>query len=102
MKRIFSVCIFLLMLGIAAAQQSTNNSSVVTNDTNSPDKEIMAKALRGSATAQCALGEFYYFKSDSTVGEALKWFRKAANQGNAQAEYYLGRCYENGYGVLFV
>ena len=32
-------------------------------------------------------------------GKALKWFRKAAEQGNANAMRYLGRMYENGQGV---
>ena len=31
--------------------------------------------------------------------EAIDWFRKAANQGNLDAQYNLGRCYKNGDGV---
>ena len=31
--------------------------------------------------------------------EAAKWFRKAADQGYAGAQYNLGHCYANGYGV---
>lgn len=31
--------------------------------------------------------------------EATKWFRKAADQGDAMAQTYLGRNYENGRGV---
>ena len=31
--------------------------------------------------------------------EAVKWFRKAAEQGNSQAQYHLGWCYEYGFGV---
>ncbi len=31
--------------------------------------------------------------------EAVKWFRKAADQGNADAQYHLGLCYYYGYGV---
>jgi TPR repeat protein len=31
--------------------------------------------------------------------EAVKWFRKAAEQGNATGQYNLGIMYENGYGV---
>jgi TPR repeat protein len=30
---------------------------------------------------------------------AAYWFKKAANQGNADAQYNLGVCYENGHGV---
>lgn len=35
----------------------------------------------------------------SNYGEAVKWFHKAAEQGDATAQYYLGYCHENGYGV---
>ena len=31
--------------------------------------------------------------------EALKWYRLAANQGNAIAQFDLGFMYENGHGV---
>jgi hypothetical protein len=31
--------------------------------------------------------------------EAVKWYRKSAEQGNADAQYNLGVCYEYGYGV---
>jgi TPR repeat protein len=31
--------------------------------------------------------------------EAVKWFRKAAEQGNAGAQNNLGSCYQNGHGV---
>jgi S1-C subfamily serine protease len=32
--------------------------------------------------------------------EAVKWFRKSAEQGNASAQYNLGICYYNGQGVV--
>jgi len=31
--------------------------------------------------------------------KALYWFRKAAEQGYAKAQYNLGLCYKNGWGV---
>ncbi len=31
--------------------------------------------------------------------EAFKWYRKAAEQGNDEAQSNLGLCYENGQGV---
>ena len=31
--------------------------------------------------------------------EAVRWYRKAADQGNAKAQYYLGVCYDYGDGV---
>ena len=38
-----------------------------------------------------------YNKKD--YSEAVKWYRKAAEQGNAWAEFRLGWCYKKGYGV---
>jgi TPR repeat protein len=32
-------------------------------------------------------------------GEAVKWWRKAADQGNADAQRAMGRCYAKGFGV---
>ena len=31
--------------------------------------------------------------------EATRWFRKAAEQGDSEALFYLGSCYEHGVGV---
>ena len=31
--------------------------------------------------------------------EAVKWYRKAAEQGNTEAQHVLGECYLNGFGV---
>ena len=33
------------------------------------------------------------------MSEAVKWYRKAADQGHAKAQYNLGWCYANGEGV---
>ena len=42
-------------------------------------------------------GEAAYNKKD--YSEAVKWYRKSAEQGNASAQYSLGWMYRNGYGV---
>ena len=36
---------------------------------------------------------------EEILSEAVDWFRKAAEQGLAEAQFYLGKCYENGEGV---
>lgn len=41
-----------------------------------------------------------YHQSIGNKQEAFKWFRFAAEQGHARAQYQLGECYETGYGVL--
>lgn len=54
--------------------------------------ETRIKAERGDATAQVQLGDAY----DTGVGvkrdvaEAIKWYRKAAEQGDAEGQYSLG------------
>ena len=42
-------------------------------------------------------GKYYYNNKDYI--EAVKWYRKAAEQGNAKAQCNLGVCYGNGRGV---
>ena len=53
---------------------------------NSPLEEVKSKAEKGDAEAQCELG----IRADR-ADEAAKWYRKAADQGHAEAEYQLGR-----------
>ena len=51
--------------------------------------------------AQYNLGVSYDYGEGVTKDpqEAVKWYRKAAEQGNADAQCNLGYCYEMGYGV---
>jgi uncharacterized protein len=56
------------------------------------------------ATAQFLLGSLYYDGSDSLslaqdYAEAAKWYLRAANQGEHNAQLNLGRMYEKGHGV---
>ena len=59
-------------------------------------------ANRGHAFAQYVLGMSCYNGRDGCVvdyAEAVKWLRRAAEQGNARAQCYLGMCYDLGRGV---
>ena len=50
---------------------------------------------------QCYLG-FMYWKGYGVTkdySEAVKWYRKAAKQGNANAQFVLGWMYQQGFGV---
>src|SRR6266516_4290983 len=64
--------------------------------------EIRAGADKGDAKAQYELGRAFF---SGTLGvskdeaEAVKWFRKAAEQNVADAQYNLGVCYAIGQGV---
>ena len=41
----------------------------------------------------------YNFYKNKDYTQAVEWYTKAANQGNATAQCYLGYCYEDGQGV---
>ena len=62
---------------------------------------LIGKAKDGNPKAQYQLGNTYYFgegiQHDYT--EAVKWYRKAADQGYAGAQYNLGVAYHSGQGV---
>jgi len=57
----------------------------------------------GGPSAQFDLGVGYAYDSGLGVrqdrAEAVRWFRTAAEQGNAEAQYNLGVMYGNGFGV---
>ncbi|MGM9812319.1 MAG: TonB family protein [Muribaculaceae bacterium] len=55
------------------------------------------KAITGDAEAQTRLGNEFYHSKD--FENAVYWYRKAAEQGNATAQNNLGICYEDGEGV---
>ena len=56
-----------------------------------PSSALEAMALHGSRE-QCTPGTQDY-------AEAVRWFRKAAEQGDADAQFNLGRMYYEGQGV---
>ena len=75
-------------------------------------------AMNGDVDAQLLLadeyayGKLYYtvlteladdksaaVKSELHARETVKWYRKAAEQGSAEAQFRLGRCYQDGNGV---
>lgn len=57
---------------------------------------MRAKAEQEDAEAQFQLGTYYFSDDDE---KAFEWFRKAAEQGHADAHYNLYVCYGNGRGV---
>ncbi len=59
-------------------------------------------AQQGDMAAQLKLGdEFFFGRGDRTRNPelAVYWFRRAAEQGSAEAAYNLGVCLEHGWGV---
>jgi TPR repeat protein/serine/threonine protein kinase len=71
------------------------------------DAEESARWLRlaaegGLAAAQCALGHKYYYGNDGfeqSYEKAVACYRKAAEQGHADGEFWLGFMYKHGRGV---
>ena len=88
----------LLLLSVAVlqlmAQQTETDRKQV--------EEIKAKAEAGDAHSEFELAHRYY-NGEGVVkdpAEALKWYRKAADQNIAEAQFNLGLSYCNGDGVV--
>jgi TPR repeat protein len=65
-------------------------------------KELRPLAQAGHAEAQYYLGRVYYYGGRGIrhdYARAAQWFRKAADQGHAAAEYKIGGMYFSGRGV---
>jgi len=60
---------------------------------------VRIKAAAGDVVAQFSLGAFLYYGGTETA-QAIDWFRKAATQGYAAAEFQLGQLYDFGFGVV--
>lgn len=63
--------------------------------------DIPAKAEKGDAQSQYALGSAFDFGLlvPKDHAEAVRWYRKAAEQNHPEAQYWLGVCYATGQGV---
>ena len=57
-----------------------------------------ARAAGGDVVAQFSIGSFLYYGTRETA-QAIEWFRKAAAQGYAPAEFQMGQLYDFGFGV---
>ena len=56
------------------------------------------KAAAGDVVAQFSLGAMLYYGSDD-MAQAIEWFREAAAQHYAPAEFQMGQLYDFGFGV---
>ena len=86
---------------------SVSPSSIAANINHDTDSNIDTNAIRQAAMAGDAKSQLLYgsLYEDSKGGlsqdykESAFWYKKAADQGNAQAQYNLGLLYEDGKGV---
>ncbi len=94
-----TVCINLPPKPSAQAKPEKENARI-----NPPPMPTWAARFRvaaeqGDATAQAELGYFYGLGVAKDYGEAVRWYTKAAEQGNGEAQKGLGDCYYYGLGV---
>lgn len=85
------------------AEQAKPTKQAPTNEI----QRLFLAAEQGDADAQYELGRSFFAGIDFDTGrdfiqdyeQAAKWFHKAAEQGNDEAQVQLGICYANGLGV---
>jgi TonB family protein len=65
-----------------------------------PLATLQLRATAGDPTAQFSLGKMYFIAGD--YAQALAWFGKAAEQGNAPAQINVGSMFANGMGGVSV
>jgi uncharacterized protein len=65
--------------------------------------DVLRRAAdNGDASAQTGLGQIYFsglLGAQQDCAQAVAWYRKAAEQGYGLAQQFLGKMYENGWGV---
>ena len=60
--------------------------------------EARTRATAGNVVAQFSLGAMHYY-GDKDTAQGIEWFRKAAAQAYAPAEFQMGQLYDFGFGV---
>ena len=105
MKRPYSIIFILFFFSplsiIVYADSESAFNPVETNDNEDTFEEVLLSALDGNAEAQRKLGYFYLYGQGVTQSsiEAVKWYRKAAEQGLVKAQFELGNIYHEGIGI---
>lgn len=92
MKNLFIPLLVILLLPFTSCASSVNSSKI--------DK-LVHSAGNGDAYSQLLLGYKYYNGLDVPLdfSEAIKWYRKSAEQGYADAQIYMGTMCHNGEGT---
>ena len=87
MKKMFLPVVVVVVFGLAAAFGQ--------------DADLLQKASAGDAAAQVKIGNQYALGQGVARNsrEAVKWYRKAAEQGYPDGQYRLGGLYDVGFGV---
>ena len=89
--------------GLASRPQVAEiNQTPVVDDQDESFGSLLSKAESGEADSQFKVAGIYESGSDDVTQnllEAAKWYRMAAEQNHAQAQYNLGMMYQSGHGV---
>ena len=102
---IATACLGVLMAGLVCVVWDLRHTSELYRRTQLGDSSarlsLSNSAINGDSLAQFFLGTCYLDGSgvEKDNAEAIKWFRKSADQGLSNAQYNLGLCYQNGTGV---
>jgi TPR repeat protein len=62
-------------------------------------EKLQAEAKADNVDAQLKLGDSYAYGNNGLIQDyekAIHWYRRAADTGDAAAQYRLGRCYQDG------
>jgi len=60
--------------------------------------EIQNMAFNGDVVAQCAMGDYFSTPEIVDFGKAVVWYKKAAENGNAKAQWLYGSSFFTGMG----
>ena len=79
------------------ARSGTGTDPDITELSPTQVETLRKAAERGDPQAQYDYGDVLFGNKNYT--EALQWFRKSANQNNADGQFGVGLCYSQGYGT---
>lgn len=102
MARVFIafLCAFFLLAQAAnEAAAALGNAAGLKPLSEAPAQELEEVPEISDADAAYNLGVKAYLNGRGNIGDAVEWFRKAANLGSAKGQYRLGVAYEWGEGV---
>ena len=106
MKRVYVMLLMTLMTVMAAAQTAQEllnegNAKYEAGQMEAAIELYTQAANKGLAEAQFQLGKMYYLGESGSkdYSSASMWFKRAARQRHAKAEYGLATCYMNGDGL---
>ena len=95
------ICYLLAALFLLSCSKNTHHPTRYHQNRVSAEElnRLISKAGNGDKDAQFKLGDIYINGNGVPInyGEALRWYKKAALQGHADAQYSVGLMYDKGH-----